>query len=164
MKGNSARPAGTPLNMTTYFGLWEKMTMKDEPADAQKKAQPRNCPHCLRPLNPDPFIPTPPPLIARSATLCTSNVTAQSTPATIAGPLPQDIGPTDARKRPSRNTGGRRQRKGTRIKNLLTLGMIATDSTILPEKKTVTSMENADSLIDPYLRLLSPPSLRSRFI
>ena len=140
------------------------MTMKDEPADAQKKAQPKNRPYCLRPLNPDPFIPAPPPRIAKSATLRISNVIAQNTLVSIAGPPLQDTGPTDARKRPSRNTGGRRQQKGTRIKNLLILGTIVTDSTISPEKKMVTLMENADSLIKPYLRLLSPPSLRSRSI
>ena len=140
------------------------MTTKDEPADAQRKAQPKNRPYCLRPLNPDPFIPAPPPLTARHATLRTSNITARNTPVIIAGPLPRDIGPTDAQRRLSRNIGGRRQQKGTRIKNPHILGTIVTDSTILLEKKMVTLMENADSLIKPYLRLLSPPSLRSRSI
>ena len=164
MKGNFARPADTPSNMTTYYGLWERTTTKDELADASRKAQLKNHLNYLNPLNPDPFIPTPPPLIARSAMLCTSNIIAQNTLASIAGPLPWDTGPIDARKRPSRNTGGRRQQKGTRIKNLLTLGTIVTDSTISLEKKMVTLMENADSLIEPHLRLLSPPSLRSHSI
>ena len=164
MKGNSARPADTPPNTTMYSGLWEKTIMKDEPADALRKAWLKNHLCYLNPLNPDPFIPVPPPLIARSVMPRTSNVIAQNTHGSIAGPPLQDTGPTDAQKRPSRNTGGRRQQKGTGIKNLLILGTIVTDSTISPEKKTVTLMENADSLIEPYLRLLSPPSLRSRSI
>ena len=164
MKGNSARPADTPPNTTTYSGLWEKTTMKDELADASRKAQLKNHWCCPKLLNPDPFIPAPLPLIVRSATLCTSNITAQNTHVSTVGPPLWDIGPTDAQRRPSRNTGGRRLQKGTRIKNLRILGKIVMDSTISPEKKMVTSMENADSLIKPYLRLLSPPSLRSHSI
>ena len=69
-----------------YSGLWEKMTMKDKHADAQKKVQLMNHPFCLRPLNPDPSIPTLLPLIVRSVMLRTSNSTAQNTPASTVGP------------------------------------------------------------------------------
>ena len=164
MKGNSARPADTPPNTTTYSGLWEKMTTVDELVDASRKARLKNHLNYPNPLNPDPFIPVPPPLIVRSVMLHTSNVTAQNTHVSTVGPPLRDIGPTDAQRRPSRNTGGRRPQKGTRIKNLCILGTIVTDSTMSPEKKMVTLMENADSLNKPCLRLLSPPSLHSRSI
>ena len=161
MKGNSARPADTPPNTTTYSGLWEKMIMKDEPVDALRKAWLRNHLCYQRLLNPDLFIPAPPPLVARNATLRTSNITAQNTPAFTVGPPRWDTGPIDAQRRPSRNTGGRRLLKGTRIKNLCILETTVMDSTMSLEKKMETLMENADSLIKLYLRLLSPPSLHS---
>ena len=57
MKGNSARPADTPPNTTTYSGLWEKMIMKDKLPDASRKAQLKNHQCCPKLLNPDLFIP-----------------------------------------------------------------------------------------------------------
>ena len=118
MKGSFSRPANTLSSMIMCSGKWDEMSMKDTPADVPNPWKiPLMLNHllCLKQSNLDLFTPVLLPPTARNVTHPISYATAQTLPVPTVGLLPPDTGPTNALRKCSRNTGGRKELRKMKI-------------------------------------------------